>query len=47
MTFYWLVTSLPMYLKCIGLGTDHTQVQKNVVLQRRQSEADSAKRFNR
>ena len=28
MTFCWLVTSLPMYLKSIGLRTDHTQVQK-------------------
>ena len=28
MTFCWLVTSLTMYLKSIGLRTDHTQVQK-------------------
>ena len=28
MTPCWLVTSLPTYLKSIGLRIDHTQVQK-------------------
>ena len=28
MTFCWLVTGLPMYLKSIALPIDHTRVQK-------------------